>query len=568
MQRTTKTFSGQTLSPQSEVGQTFCQWFNHPWSFITAKNPQDKKAQWHTETRYALDPRNLWNAHQDPDQLLGLRFGQTTRYALLDIDIHSPHHPRQNPNAIRDMGYALEDIGIVRSIAVQSSWSEGIHLYLFLPEAVPTIDLAIALKTTLEQAGKPIKSGHLEIFPNVKLYDPDNPSHYNGHRLPLQPKSGSYILDDDFFPLCGGAESVETLCAIAATQSRAQDMELLKKSLKTLKKQHLAQSYGTTNPDITAWRNDLLAVIQEGWTSLGQTNDILGKLAQYSRVFEQIDNPHQLTQRIIERAQSLPGYWQFCQHIHEIEQRAKDWARSAMQKYWPLGSRPGKTAQPKDPEARRKTNINQERHKAARERITIAYDHLKKTGTIPTAIAALCEALNAIAQKLTGIGISRTTLYKPENRALWYPAQPTPQPSVIAEPASDTAESQPNPSPPPKSPDPLNHQDITDQAPNKGEACFFPLLTAATLVERVKLKLKSFRAGKQIAQTLIFSVAPSSRLTTRQRVRLEEVGRLLWLWRTGEVELVAEVRRWLSDPRCDLTAEERAWFFDSDLVPF
>jgi hypothetical protein len=72
--------------------------FPYRWQSIVAANPAEAdKPEWATETRYPLRPRTLWQLWQDATQLVGVRFGSTTQYALVDIDAHSQY---LNPEAI------------------------------------------------------------------------------------------------------------------------------------------------------------------------------------------------------------------------------------------------------------------------------------------------------------------------------------------------------------------------------------------------------------------------------------------------------------------------------------
>jgi hypothetical protein len=70
--------------------------------------------------------------------ILGLRFGSETRYALIDIDHGSSYHPENNLENFQAVLGAAEKIGLCRNMFVRSSDSEGLHIYFFLPEPVPS----------------------------------------------------------------------------------------------------------------------------------------------------------------------------------------------------------------------------------------------------------------------------------------------------------------------------------------------------------------------------------------------------------------------------------------------
>ncbi|MDE5071770.1 MAG: hypothetical protein O4806_07875, partial [Trichodesmium sp. St5_bin8] len=146
--------------------------FFHRYSYIR------KIDHWFTCKNYLSDDLlvSLWRS---PTDVVGVRFGSKTKYCLLDIDIDSPHHPR-NSNNLRNIFGCLEDVGLIKPVPIQSSDSGGLHIYYFLPEEVPTFGLSSFLSATLINAGFEIKKGHLEIFPNPKTYiDTENHREYS-----------------------------------------------------------------------------------------------------------------------------------------------------------------------------------------------------------------------------------------------------------------------------------------------------------------------------------------------------------------------------------------------------
>ncbi|NJL20566.1 MAG: hypothetical protein HC895_06725 [Leptolyngbyaceae cyanobacterium SM1_3_5] len=154
--------------PRHYVEETdeFLSLFPQRFDFIYADHPQpDCKPNWRTESRYPLSDRQI----QQGNSLYGVRFGSTTRYCLLDIDIASHYHPRQDPFAIARIMAALERIGLVSAIACTSSYSGGLHLYLPFANEQRSWQVAIVLSSLLESAGFRLKAGQLEVFPTVAL---------------------------------------------------------------------------------------------------------------------------------------------------------------------------------------------------------------------------------------------------------------------------------------------------------------------------------------------------------------------------------------------------------------
>ncbi|MDJ0703866.1 MAG: hypothetical protein QNJ46_11355, partial [Leptolyngbyaceae cyanobacterium MO_188.B28] len=137
--------------------------------------------------------------------MFGVRFGTETQYCLLDIDIGSAYHPRQDPLALSRIQSALEPLGLVKSLTCTSSYSGGLHLYFPFQPAQNTWQLAIAVSTLLENSGFKLLPGQLEVFPNPRTYVVDGePMLFNAHRLPLQ--TGSYLLNPDLQPIWSSQE--------------------------------------------------------------------------------------------------------------------------------------------------------------------------------------------------------------------------------------------------------------------------------------------------------------------------------------------------------------------------
>ena len=94
---TTKGLEPKSLTTTELTAQTFASFFPYSWNFIYAKNiDRTSKPEWKTETRYPITGRRLYDYWADNETLIGVRFGNQTEYALLDIDKGSPYHPNNN----------------------------------------------------------------------------------------------------------------------------------------------------------------------------------------------------------------------------------------------------------------------------------------------------------------------------------------------------------------------------------------------------------------------------------------------------------------------------------------
>ena len=400
-------FSSASRSPFAYVREwadDFLALFPHRYDYICAKRPQPgEKPIWKTEKKHPLSDRVL---RQGKD-LYGVRFGQSTNYLLIDIDIASPYHPRQDPQAIPRLLGALEPLALVTPLACTSSYSGGLHLYFPFKEAQNSYQLADATTTLLEHSGFQLAPGQLELFPNRKLYATDGePSLFAAHRLPLQ-EPGSYILNGDWestytgtsefvrrwqFAQTRNALTGETLAQVLRTRKRKYDKRLSKNAAKFL--------------------SDLDTDIEAGWTGPGQTNYLLGRLAMREYIFHHVINGgsplegEALVKAVITIAQALPGYTEWCRHQHELDKKVSEWVRSiAASHYYHYGDAP-------EPKKSTTPNWNQQQQAAARTRITQAIADLLNQNKLPSGITA---RRNAITQ----YGISQSTLTK--HKDLWHP---------------------------------------------------------------------------------------------------------------------------------------------------
>ena len=405
--------------PAEAQGQQLCKIFgNYLYCSIYADAPQDatEKAKWHTQRRYKLKNRVLFRDWQDAEKLIGVRPGHTIAYALLDIDINSPYHPKQDAGAIARIEAALETIGIARTIRIRSSWSEGIHLYLPLPEPVKTFDLAVSLKNCLEPQGFKFKAGHLECFPNVKAYGNTIKTEYLAHRLPLQPASGSCLLDDAFNPASNKLEDFLKRWDIAAA---GQDIFTLKRALPLARKNRFKKVRRRLNK-VDSWKQDLETVLAEGWTGAGQTNQLLKEIACYGHVFLG-HCQEELVEFIYQQAVASPGYGKWCRHQHEIKLRSRVWATAVGQYYWPVGTY-DTTQRTHQKSANNIVPFNDVRAQNAQESIKAAVQHLEATrGGLPEKATERSSAVRQAQAELGTSSSSLETLYKAENKKLWHP---------------------------------------------------------------------------------------------------------------------------------------------------
>ena len=396
--------------------------FPHRWDFIWAEHPNPgDRPDWKTESRHPLSDRLI----QQNGYLYGVRFGAETSYLVIDVDSASLYHPDCDPLAIGQILAALEAVGIVEHVAINSSSSGGIHLYLPFAEPQKTWTIAQAVQTLLENAGFKVMPGQLELFPNARTYS-ETLSLYNGHRLPLQ--AGSYLLNADYQPVhtTQGAFVQRWQWAQQRNDVNAATVDRILKQAQRKRRRISGKA--------DKFLNDLNAEIEPGWTGTGQTNYIAGRIAMRERVFGHVrygGEPLQgeaLADSIAAVAQSLPGYHEYCQHQQEIFTLARMWARSAEQAYYPYGSKKRQQAsteasiigEPAPP----KRNWNNEQSESARQRILEALQDLLEAEGLPISI-------NNRRAALEQRGINPGTLYR--HLDLWHPNYLSKSPEALQE---------------------------------------------------------------------------------------------------------------------------------------
>lgn len=382
------------LLPHSEVGQHLINLFgDYLWESL--ESPNVAPARWRT-LKHELRPRVLWEQWNDPTVLVGVRFGHTTRYGMLDLDAGGRYC---TPAEIAEIRGALETVGLNRTVLVRSSHSGGLHLYIPLPETVKTFDLACILTQCLKAQGFIVEKGHLEVFPNPKTFGVNQFVEYNGHRLPLQPRSGSWLLSDDLEPQ---GDSLSTFFEQWEWAALGQDLEMLLLSAPHARESRKQEfNRRSLSPQAQEWKDDLDIEIREGWTGFGQTNRLLKSIATRSHVFEGLSGTA-LVDRIVELAIASPGFQEHCRHQNEIRSKAQHWAKSVEGYYWPIGTRRGQ---------RIPGGENTLRQLDARDRIAQAVAALKdiEFPSIRSLAAAIANAARSSLQ----------TLYR--NTDLWHP---------------------------------------------------------------------------------------------------------------------------------------------------
>jgi hypothetical protein len=446
--------------PADSTGQRLADLFPPTWDWIYRPaidgpiSTKDDRPEWTTIKGYPLTSLEQWTHHQDPSCIIGIRPGPQTRWAVIDLDIHSPYHPLQSPEALNTLKKALEDIGIVRILVNQSSYSGGLHLYIPIATPVPSFDLACTLKYTLEAAGIQLRSGQCEIFPNPKRYAPQGQfSLYNGIRLPMQPGSGFIPLDDDLNLL---PWTLDDWLNTFDRLSQQQDHDRLLAALVDGRHNHRIRK--TRNPQSLETWYQAIEVEKESWTGPGQTNEKLKKFACEARVFMGMDSVDAIAQHIQSTAEATPGFQEHSNHTEDIAQRSREVATWAMRYYWPMGT-PGQRDTRYHSEQTAEVipfNYHQAKRQAAQHRIQEVVAQLQQSNSLSPIASGRAKQIVELAH------VSQQTLYRSINKPLWHPehissqtAEPqTEQPITLSADKTEKTEQS-------RSPEPLKTENIS-----------------------------------------------------------------------------------------------------------
>lgn len=437
------TFSSTDRAPDpidylSNIRQLRDEFFSGEWHYIVRPNHAD--SSWVTCSQFPLSVGGFVNKFADPLNLLGVSFGDTTNYLGLDIDVRSPYHLANDPQAFDRLLTTLEKIGLTAPVIIKSSDSGGIHIYYFLDRPLSTIRIATLVKITLIDAGFHIKDGDLELFPNVKKYTArgEKPSHFKALRLPLQPNSGAMILDRDGNILewanISPQKQIEIFLELAIDSAATNDIDLIEKKLNPAYKKYTKnidkyqQLSGSKNYSDRAleWKQNLETEFEIGWTGNGQTNELLRKFVEYVIVFEQITDRTEICKRVLERVLITRGYHEHCLHQPTIEDRIADWVDSNLQNVYSVpycalpprrgGEYPVGSTRPTSGSG---TGVNLHNVATADRAFKRFLDVMDLISDIPSRIGDLHKQIEERMFELFGVAISHATLYKKKYKAIW-----------------------------------------------------------------------------------------------------------------------------------------------------
>lgn len=440
-----------------DVSQGLSKYFNHYWSFIEARNPghyDGQKPNWRTETSFSLNNKTLLRRFIDPDSLVGVRFdtnkGSVVNYCLVDLDTLGRVHPAEYPETFQKLLDTFEEEGLVCPIFVQSSYSRGLHIFFALSEAVNTFNLACLIKRVVERAGIKAEDGHLELFPNCKFYNKNQVTNYKAHRLPLQPNSGSLLLNDELEPESDNFNDFIAHMDFSARKNIVDEefQEKLLLARESIEKERFGFFNVRNKSKVAEWKADLEISIKLGWTGAGQTNELLRIIATYGVVFLGLEGDN-LYHYILATVLNAPGYKEYCNHKDNIERRCRERAKNAEKYYWKLGSTAKREIAWQDAFSEIRSGVvngNENTKLNTRQRLETVLEEVKKAlETVPATKTAFLKFLRQKSLEIFKVGFSFSTLKQEAYQALWLPVLTlVMETSIVITPAEAITQSVPS----------------------------------------------------------------------------------------------------------------------------
>ena len=443
------------------VPQEYLDVFTGTWAYIhgpqtnldRAENPKPGAVKWSTaifkkkdgtEVPGKLTESIILKAIKRGGEAVGKRFGQYTRYLLIDIDRYSPYHPWEDSKRFNEMLATLEKIGLVRPLLVRSSASNGLHVYFPLPEAVTSWSTAKKLHDLLTADGFKVQDGWLELFPNPKA---DKTALYDGHRLPLL-LPDSLVVDGDLSPITDDrgsfmrmwrtcAESNETeyfatktlpplaYLNLAPTQTNPAPRPIKRVSQPQQPAPAPAPAPVTTGAPATGKRGTRPL---PAWTGPHCSNQVMRELANYGYEVLKIQTVSGLADWMKKTAVTLPGYqeWASLDARRDIENWdwCERWAKSRIRKESGVFDCAGH-------------DLNAERAADARTRLTKLVEML--AGKTFATLRSVFSTLTDLGKEHFGKVFSWRTVLKYRD-LIDHLIEPTPPEANTAEPTAHTVD--------------------------------------------------------------------------------------------------------------------------------
>ena len=260
-------------------------------------------------------------AKERPYRSLNIAMPNQTMAACIDIDINSRYHPANDGEGIEPVKNSLAEIGLIKALEFQSSFSTGMHLWYPLPAAANSWELANAIDDACRAKKLEIRDGVLELRPNRRNFD----SNFKLIRAPLSGEGNALWLED-----IGGLEESDAAILRHLFNSAANYNSLMllqDKPAIGACSSSITRSKKSSNHKLEFYKCRLA----DGFSGPGQTQEISLAALIVARMAEGVGSVHLLRKRLIELVTSAPGFRQFCDHQQEIE-TGRFWSQATLKK--------------------------------------------------------------------------------------------------------------------------------------------------------------------------------------------------------------------------------------------
>jgi len=331
---------------------------------------------------------------------------------MIDIDHASCY---RSEASIRDICWCLSDIGLCLPILFQSSFkgdsTKGLHIYWFLEKEVNTRNLSDLIHNQLRLGGFVISPGNLEIFPSAGN---GTNCKFKAARLPLQPNSGSWILDENLLPYNNSVDCLDKLIALNLNTLDFSNFEFENEPTELIPSQKANE-----------WLKGVNRILAQGWTSPRQTQNIIRAAIDKVVVFGKITDVNLVINQVKSIVTTLPGYTKYCGHQRDIDKHIKSWVIANVEGgvRMPYRGHPEKTVKAKDiiKGGNPKYNLaefNKTKNIGTLERLIGCIDWLVKHQEIEfDTVRAFRLRVSELSTSMYGVGISPTLIHK--HKPIW-----------------------------------------------------------------------------------------------------------------------------------------------------
>jgi hypothetical protein len=271
--------------------------------------------------------------------------------------------------------------------------------------------LAELVRTLLESYNFIPSPGNLEIFPNES-----NGTRYKCKpvRLPLQPDSGSYILDENLQPYTDSIDELNRLILISLNTPNFSTLEL------DLKPHEIVPS-----DKAKQWLRDVDALLRRGFTTTAQSQQLIRAAIDKVIVFEKIIDLDIICDKVKFIVVNLNGYTQYCGHQRNIDKVIKTWVTQTLKKEVraPYYKKIKETMSGKELISdgiikHNLVNVNKAKSNNTLTRLIGCIDWLVEKQEVNfNSLRAFRSRVSEISKQLYGVGIKPNTVQ--EQKALW-----------------------------------------------------------------------------------------------------------------------------------------------------